>query len=450
MMRQWRKAAWMLCVGSALAVVAGWAAAEGVAATPEAEQDLKQAVELLDQWDGSNDGLLRARAIVDRVLQAHPDYANAYRVQGWVQLSEGGDDGAGTLAAMRSAERAIQLAPDEPENYLLLARIHRSNSQWPEAEAALTKAEQLGADPAWVAIQRGRSLADRDRYGEAAIQFEKVLSSTKASTAQRAVASNGMLGYYNTTGRLDEAERVYRAQIEANPTRAWNYGNYAAWLLCWREDGDAALVQVRKARALADYGHARMVETGVWYDRWSAHVLAGRQAQADEAWQQAQTVAGGPADPALLQKELCGGPMVTRALKAMRTSGKGARIPAGAAVMMAADKAPAAVPGLFVISVQASGRSGEGLFLNSEKDYRDQRNLSVHLLPKAQEELRRRYRQEPDTMFNGMVIQVLGWAQRTKIGFFANGQPSGSFYYQTHVVVDSADQIEVLENQPSR
>ena len=59
------------------------------------------------------------------------------------------------------------------------------------------------------------------------------------------------------------------------------------------------------------------------------------------------------------------------------------------APIIAADKAPDRVPGVFVLNVQASGRSNGDLYLNSETDYRDQRNLSIRILPKAQDELRK-------------------------------------------------------------
>lgn len=458
MSEQWRRAMRVACAWVALAGgVAQAFAQESPQTVPvEVSQEIEQAVKLLDAWGGAGEELLRARAIVDRVLRTHPDYAPAYRAEAGALMAEGFRYGSvyepGTLeAAARSVDRAISLAPADPKNHLLRADIHRLSKQWEAGEASLQKAEQVGADQAWLAIRRGDLLDDQDRHVEAVAEYQKVLGSRQATKAERAAAEYRMLPHYNRAGRLDDAERVYKTQLAEHPGSAWSRGNYAGWLLCWREDVDAALVQVRQARSVMDYGIARQIEAAALYDRWSALVLAGRGAQAEEAWQQAQALWNGEAaDPALLLKEFCGGPVVLRALQAMRISGKGLRIGPADAVMLAADQAPEAVPGIFVMRVQASGRSGNGLYLNSEKDYRDQRNLSVHLLPKAQEELRRLYRQEPDTLFNGMVIQVVGHAQRTKIDFVANGKPTGSFYYQTHVVVGSADKIDVLENVPSR
>ncbi len=458
MSEQWRRAmrvafAWVALAGG----VAQAVAQESPQTVPvEVSREIEQAVELLDAWGGAGEELLRARAIVDRVLRTHPDYAPAYRAEAGIVMAEGFRYGSvyepGTLeAAARSVDRAISLAPADPKNHLLRAEVHRLSRQWEEGEASLRKAEQAGAEPAWLAIRRGNLLDDQDRHVEAVAEYQKVLGSRQATKAERAAAENKMLPHYNRAGRLDDAERVYKTRLADHPGSAWLRGDYASWLLCWREDVDAALLQVRQARSVMDYGIARRTETAALYDRWSAHVLAGRQSQAEEAWRQSQVLAdGGASDPALVLKDVCGGPVVHRALQAMQMSGKGFRIGPADAVMLAADRAPEAVPGIFVMRVQASGRSGNGLYLNSEKDYRDQRNLSVHLLPKAQEELRRLYRQEPDTLFNGMVIQVVGHAQRAKIDFVANGKPTGSFYYQTHVVVGSADKIDVLENVPSR
>lgn len=53
------------------------------------------------------------------------------------------------------------------------------------------------------------------------------------------------------------------------------------------------------------------------------------------------------------------------------------------AIHRAAEAAPSGVPGIYAMRVQATGRRGDRIFLNSELDYRDQRNLSIALLPQA-------------------------------------------------------------------
>lgn len=107
-------------------------------------------------------------------------------------------------------------------------------------------------------------------------------------------------------------------------------------------------------------------------------------------------------------------------------------------------QAPALIPGHFALRVQAAGRQEDRIFLNSETDYRDQRNLTIAIEPAAIAALAARYGAPPDQFFLGKNIVVDGAAQRVKITFFASGRPTGKYYYQTHVVVDQPDQIRLM------
>lgn len=113
------------------------------------------------------------------------------------------------------------------------------------------------------------------------------------------------------------------------------------------------------------------------------------------------------------------------------------------AVHMAANAAPAGVPGTFAMRVQATGVEGGRSFLNSELDYRDQRNLTVALTARATEQLGRHLGGDPLARLTGKDILVRGDAVRVKIHFFVNGRKTDKYYYQTHVKVTDADQIVV-------
>ena len=114
------------------------------------------------------------------------------------------------------------------------------------------------------------------------------------------------------------------------------------------------------------------------------------------------------------------------------------------AVMAAADAAPRGVPGNFALVVRRAEMVGPRLYLNSEDDYRDQRNLSIAIQPYVLPGLRDRLGKELRTALVGRDIRVRGVARRTRIAFFENGKPTGLYYYQTHVVVDSAYQISIV------
>lgn len=118
------------------------------------------------------------------------------------------------------------------------------------------------------------------------------------------------------------------------------------------------------------------------------------------------------------------------------------------AVEMAADAAPAAVPGKFVLTVRATGRIDGDIFLNSEADYRDQRNLTIDIPPLVSAMILKKVGALPDAYYHGKKIAVTGEARRVKIVFTCNGMPTAKYYYQTHVALTDADLIEVLPEEP--
>lgn len=116
------------------------------------------------------------------------------------------------------------------------------------------------------------------------------------------------------------------------------------------------------------------------------------------------------------------------------------------AIVAAADAAPRGVPGLFAMRVAGTGRIGGRVFLNSEADYRDQRNLTIALSPTVAQQFANRYGAAPEVYFRGRSIEVRGAARRERIHFLDNWRrPTGLYYYQTHVRVTRPDQIVVVD-----
>jgi hypothetical protein len=116
------------------------------------------------------------------------------------------------------------------------------------------------------------------------------------------------------------------------------------------------------------------------------------------------------------------------------------------AVMAAANAAPAGVPGTFWLIVRGAGTQGGRFYLNSEADYRDQRNLTIDIDPQAARALEVRYGDNPLRFFAGKPIVVRGSARRVKIYFLSDGRPTDKYYYQTHVGVTYPDQIRLAPN----
>jgi hypothetical protein len=104
------------------------------------------------------------------------------------------------------------------------------------------------------------------------------------------------------------------------------------------------------------------------------------------------------------------------------------------------------VQGVFEMIVMATGQQDSMSYLNSELDYRDQRNLTVAILPSAAAALKERYGPGFLSEIKGKRIRVSGAAQRVTIWFYANGTRTEKYYFQTHVPIFRANQITVVGN----
>lgn len=128
-----------------------------------------------------------------------------------------------------------------------------------------------------------------------------------------------------------------------------------------------------------------------------------------------------------------------------------ATISAVDAVIQAAEAAPDKVEGLFEFEVKAVGFDRGWAFVNSEVDYRDQRCLTIVLNPS----LLRRFTETHDIaleqFLRGKTIRVRGAAFRARIDFVTpTGQPSGKYYYQTHLDLAEIADLEIVTDGVSK
>ena len=415
--------------------------------------EVTRAAELVKSWQGDSSKLDDARAILTHELQVNPESAPALREQARLFMLEGYLFGTryepeNLATAEKSLDKAIALAPNDPVAYLLRARIYANMERFEEASAALETAKEYGADDRDWLLAQASVLIREGHLEESAVALGKVLKFKNTTPNQRLEARNGIIQSLLVERKADEADKVYRDQLKDTPDDAWTHGNYASFLLCWRDDFDSSLGQVRAARQLLDYGQVRAVEMAALFRLWAQQTLDGNAAEAEKTWK--RTGAERYANIVPIVFDRCGGNRVTYAvLKAMLRSGYGARVPAQLAPIVAADEAEEGVPGVFVLTVTATGRSKGDVYLNSETDYRDPRNLSVRILPKAQEELRKKFGDDFEAALKGKPVEVMGLIKRTKVVFTANGVNTDKFYYQTHLIMYWADQIEFLKDRPA-
>jgi hypothetical protein len=111
----------------------------------------------------------------------------------------------------------------------------------------------------------------------------------------------------------------------------------------------------------------------------------------------------------------------------------------------AAGSVPEGVYGEFTFRIKASGEQRNIVYLNTEKDYRDQRNVTIALHPKILPQLENKYGSTPKEFFLGKSLFVKGHAKRVRIELLSKGRRTGKYYYQTHIRVDDISKIEVVD-----
>lgn len=111
-----------------------------------------------------------------------------------------------------------------------------------------------------------------------------------------------------------------------------------------------------------------------------------------------------------------------------------AQTPMGPAETIAAVAKSGDVAGVFGFVVGSTGASGFNVYLNSAADYKDPGNLTIELHSAAINALKDKLGAYPQDVLTGKRVRVKGTARRVPVGS----------HFQTRIVVESIDQIEIL------
>ncbi len=138
-----------------------------------------------------------------------------------------------STAALRLANKALEIEPNSPSAYQILGLAHRLNFDLEGAAAAFSKALEL--DPASVTALR--SLAEIKRAtakpDESLVLFKKLLEANADDPAAQA----GVVLALFDLGRKPEAEAAFDKAMKDNPGNVALAGNVAFW---YAVNGDAA------------------------------------------------------------------------------------------------------------------------------------------------------------------------------------------------------------------
>jgi Tfp pilus assembly protein PilF len=164
---------------------------------------------------------------------------------------------ASLAAAERSLNEAIRLNPTYAEAYVLRGHLYYLQGRLADAMNALAKAKEIGTTDPWLPLNTAGVLIALGRLDEAASNYESVIASGTKNSKAMSGAFSGLITFYQNTEQFQKLEETYKRQIAYEPQSAWSYGNYGAFLLCTKDDAEAATAQFRKALERMNYGLAR-------------------------------------------------------------------------------------------------------------------------------------------------------------------------------------------------
>lgn len=221
-----------------------------------------EAVVLLDGWRGDARELYAAKLKLNGIISSTPDSAAAhsqlaryYIMNGYIDDQDLAPSALET--AERSLDKALRLDPNCAAAYVAAGNLYFLQNRLEDAAAALSKAEQIGTDDPWLALNMGAVLNAQGKSAEAVAYYQKVANSDISNLKAMSTALDGLILYYYGLKDYQKTKEIYRKQIANEPDAGWAYGNYGGFLLCTYDDAEAAVVQFRIALGLMDYDIAR-------------------------------------------------------------------------------------------------------------------------------------------------------------------------------------------------
>ncbi|SDU14085.1 tetratricopeptide repeat protein [Halopseudomonas salegens] len=251
----------VLVVYSGFSFSAHAGATRHMTSTPAQQAAYDKAVALLDGWRGDPRALDAAKVKLDGVLRADPEFAPAHRAYARYYImssyiSGGRYEPEGVAAAERSVDEALRLDPGYADAYVSAGNIYYLQDRLTDALDALDKARKIGTESPWLALNTANVLIAQGKHGDALLLYQSVIDSGTESSKAMSSAFGGLLDYYKGSGQFEKVEETYHRQIANDPDSAWLYGNYGAFLLCTKDDAEAAIVQFRMALDRMQYGMA--------------------------------------------------------------------------------------------------------------------------------------------------------------------------------------------------
>lgn len=279
--------------------------------------ELNAVSELLNQYAGDPATLAQAKVMLDETLKKNELYAPTHRLLA-IYFMKAGYEGLGKFkdGALETAEasliNALQINPNYVDAHILAGHLYKRLKRPDEAYASLSRAEQLGSADPWLYNNWADLLNDEGKFEKASEYFMKVIEHNEKYGAAEFYAISGLSRYYIAINKLDDADSLYRKKISHEPDMAWNYSEYAWFLLCKRDNFTSAFTEAESALKRLDFTEARATLASALYRKWAAQVLSGQVVSAGKTFNEAKAVL--PGNPSEIVSLTCGSGLALNAV----------------------------------------------------------------------------------------------------------------------------------------
>lgn len=221
-----------------------WFTAQSVA-TRSPEYNLKQAQDMIDR----EVNLGYARAILEKLLEEHPDYSPAYVELARIALRT--DSGAvGLHQAEDLLGTALQVRPNSTDAKLLLAHVYVYQRRFAKAETLFKEIAATNTSDLWLWSHWAEMLEMEHQTDRAIVMYRKVIAHPMThdrSDRARLFAYQQVFALLSRRREYDNMETLYKQRIvEYGPGTCYS-ADYTRFLLQIRGNVDAAIALARRA-----------------------------------------------------------------------------------------------------------------------------------------------------------------------------------------------------------
>jgi len=229
---------------------------------------------IIDNDNGIAYNLSEAKRFIDLVLNRNPDFAPIYvekaRYLIKYHFNTSSFYSVGVGETEKALKKAIEIAPDYADAYVLLGHFYTLIDDLNTAEENLIKAKKLGSQSPWLRLNYASLLQKKGQVKEAHRINLEVAKEKPTNRNAYAAAADFTASYFADNGEIGEAEKWYKVLLEIKPY-AYSHNTVTHFYVFKKYDIDRALELALKAKTIFRNWYNRKLLACAFYAQWDIY-----------------------------------------------------------------------------------------------------------------------------------------------------------------------------------